>query len=709
MRSFKKVYLATSCLLSAALIALTLVAKPNNVQESSSMLQGAAGISMPENSKLINASLHLATVPSEVVQDAMGTLQPDIATLERTLRPELPPVETLTLTPPDPSRGSNKTIVSVRFLQVRSHKLGSQIPITLGNQSVVLARSISDPQAFSTRVDFDWTAFAIEQQRRKEAAGKGALVSIYEGRRFIRKEPMQFVDPEEIKGALETHQPIQFSPQILTGSPTTVVADHELMIINTSVVEDVTGGRTFDQCLPVNQQGSTSGAWTFSTLMMAIANTNNPQVAEAMLHNMLNTWNNDQLIINTFPVHARGSMGQLASPGLTPSGLLGNWPVDPLNPTLPSLAKAPIRLNAIVNRIDLGQNFNPATAGELRFIFGVTAGTSPGGGPCQAGNNGPLFNIILEYNVPSSISPTAWARAWDGLKNLNFDDNSGDFMDQLQTQITNQVVLANSCGTGVSCLAQLRTNEVELSPGGATALVWEQREFHLSHDQQGNVQMQPATVAMTPDGSFNFGLPACGSGNGMPACQTAGTVANYVNNPTINSQIRASGGALPNVPLGWPIPADPFRGGSAFNGTPGVGNANGFWIDFNSSNQDISPETARIDFSANTCNGCHGAETATFGFQHVVNRQINNAVTFSDFLVGCTVAGTDTCTSRSGQCPLNSACQETVPDPNNAFPTTTTTFGDIARRVGILGGLAGTGSKSGGLLLPLIAQRVGVH
>ena len=74
-----------------------------------------------------------------------------------------------------------------------------------------------------------------------------------------------------------------------------------------------------------------------------------------MLLNMLNTWNSPQTI-NTFPVPTRPAMGQLGV-----SGLLGNWQPDPNNPSLPSLLNAPVRLNAIVNRIDLGQNSNPVT------------------------------------------------------------------------------------------------------------------------------------------------------------------------------------------------------------------------------------------------------------------------------------------------------------------------------------------------------------
>ena len=67
-----------------------------------------------------------------------------------------------------------------------------------------------------------------------------------------------------------------------------------------------------------------------------------------------------------------------------------------------------MRLNAIVNRIDLANNTDKP-GGELRFVFGVEQGT--GGSGCQSAVP---FNIILEYDVP--VAAAQWALDWDGIK-----------------------------------------------------------------------------------------------------------------------------------------------------------------------------------------------------------------------------------------------------------------------------------------------------
>jgi hypothetical protein len=104
---------------------------------------------------------------------------------------------------------------------------------------------------------------------------------------------MQFVDPSEIQQALDNHQTLHLSPQLFVDGPVSVVPDHELMITAIPVVEDRT--RTFDQCLPNGQQGTPAGAWTFATLMKAIACSTGTQncttaAAENVLLSMLASW-----------------------------------------------------------------------------------------------------------------------------------------------------------------------------------------------------------------------------------------------------------------------------------------------------------------------------------------------------------------------------------------------------------------------------------
>ncbi|MGB7556260.1 MAG: hypothetical protein WBM04_17970 [Candidatus Korobacteraceae bacterium] len=723
MKSRKQVWIAALCLLLATVITLGFRARLASVQAASAPVHASRAMSTQPVAHLANASLRAAEVRSAMMLDDDASSM-RVAAHQQSNRPVLPQVEEFTLTPPNSAQGIYKSFLSVRFPELAAEKLASQIPITLGSQNVVLQRSADDPSLFSTWLDFNWQTFAEEQEQRKQAANQGRMVPVFQGRRLLRTERMQFVDPAQIEGALQSHQPIQFSGDVLLGSPVTVFPDHELMMVDTPIVEDNIASsagspaRTFDQCLalanPPQPPGNQTGAWTFATLMMAMANATptNIQPAENMLLGMLNSWNQDQHI-NGFTVFARPKMGSLGT-----SNLLSNWPVDP-NPNnvctglngpqaCPSLLLAPVRLDAIVNRMDLGQ-FSPPfpPAGELRFTFTVTAGaqTSQQPAPCSGAG---IFNIILEYNVPSSIDALTWAKQWNSLPDLNSNRTfSARYLAALQA-ITDQVVTAGACA-GSSCISQVRSNEIELAPNsGINAQLWEQREFHFSN-AGGTPVLSEGTIAMTPDPRFNTaGQPICSSINGTPGPCTPGTLSNYGNNPSNNQEIQLTMGALPIVPLNWPPPATtPFLGGSALN------NARSFWLD----TPPIRPETVRIDFSVNTCNACHGAETATV-FQQVVNRPINHPSNLADFLLGC-ANGDDSCTPTSAppnnQCPLstqNLACTESVPDPNQGAGGPTS-FGDIARRVTYLQSVCvnSTCNPTSGsqLLFPFMRQPIGVH
>jgi hypothetical protein len=293
MKSRKFILVAGLCVLSAAVIAISLSARSAAVLAAQHSVSRGS-LAQPAT-YMLNASLRAAAISNAILSDDAGPAQRVSLNMQRNSAPDLPLVEEFTLTPPNPALNITRTTVGVRFPELPAEKLASRIPITLGTQNVVLQRSANDPRVYSAQVDFNWQTFAKEQGLRKEAATAGKMVPVFEGRHFVGMEKIQFVDPVEIQEALQSKQPIQFSPQILSGGVApNVFPDHELMIVNTAVVENVgiliSPGRTFDQCLTPNP-GNPNGAWTFATLMMAIANTTNVQVAETMLLNMLNTWN----------------------------------------------------------------------------------------------------------------------------------------------------------------------------------------------------------------------------------------------------------------------------------------------------------------------------------------------------------------------------------------------------------------------------------
>ncbi len=426
----------------------------------------------------------------------------------------------------------------------------------------------------------------------------------------------------------------------------TVVNDHELMIIDPAVVEDA-GGRTFDPCLNTSDQ-SPNGAWTFKTLMMSIRN-GSVQQAEQMLSDWLLLWENQETV-NGFSVPIRTGMG----PANGNAGLFAVWPRDEsgnlctiqgVQQACLSLTTAPVRLNAIVNRIDLGGLPNQPANGELRFIFGVSASEV---GTCSSAA-APLFNIILEFGVPQNAnipSINAWANDWNALQNLSFTDES--FQTALQA-MTNFVVTPGACPSNPngSCISQIRTNELELQPSqGKPGTFWEQRQFHLNPQLQQNSELVEAMISQTPDGSFtgfsggNFGAPACSTNpSGPPPVCTSNSPVDVTAFITANQPLLDNGtyvvppcfGSQTDQP---PCPSSnpAFLGGSVFNLDPV---ATAYWNGDPTSFQ----HKERVIFSEGTCNGCHGAETAVH-FQQVVNRLPGHESVLSSFLVGCDNNGT---------------------------------------------------------------------
>jgi len=748
MKSRKRVWIAALCLLSVTVIAISLKARSRSVLAAQHSLSRAS-IAQPAT-YIANASIRAAAISDATrladdensAQRVSGTLIPDS-------NPYLPTVEELALTPPNPALNIIKTTLAVRFQDSVVAKLGSQIPMTLGGQRVVLRRSADDNNVFSTQVDFDWTAFVKQQQHRKDLARVGTVVPVYKGRIFLRREKMQFLDPAKIQAALQSHQTVRFSPQILAGGDNTpVVPGAELMIINTNVVEDGSVesqgggqlGRTYDACLSV--PGNPLGAWTFRKLWMSVVNTTSVPVAEQALQSFLGNWQSNQTINTNFVVIPRNSS---SDPSLGMSGLLQNWPKDPAfnsNCTgghCPSL-EAPVRLNAIVNRIDLSGQPSQTAGGELRFVFGVTAGVGSEG-QCfvdKGNGQGPpsvFFNIIFEFHVPSSYTLSQWAAAWDSLPKDNFDyencPSDGCYVPLLESTITDKVVQATSCtdpnGNPNTCLFHIRTNEFELRDENLqNGNFWEQREFYIQTYGPPNI-IAEKDVAQTPDGSFNT-AGQLNSGN-QPQCQgnftvvdgnlvpprcsslSPATLATYIS--AFQSEIVETQGTL-KVPDDYPS-GQPFLGGSAFNGFNNVGLSNGFW---NATGISGNEAAARRFFSLNTCQGCHGVETHTQEFQQVMNRRAGNPSFLSAFLLGCvppggggicTTSGNpggDSCVPGSvAECQLNTPGQELVPDPSG-LSHTGYAFGDIARRMVNLQTIL---SPSNELFLPFIRPTVGVH
>lgn len=370
----------------------------------------------------------------------------------------------------------------------------------------------------------------------------------------------------EAEGALELEVETSES-----GLCSAVSASKELMIRHLSVVNDPVRTRWTGSLA-----NASDGAWHFGRLMtqMAPPGANASDFVLAWLRQFATN-----RTINGQTVPARPAINQL----------INDWP-KLANGKL-DLTRAPLRLLAIVNRMDL-RNLAQGRAGEGRFVFGVL----------DAAGNPQQFTVILEYNLPATTQAdvTAWANRWHDLGALG--GSTAAYRTALQA-VTDRFARRNAqpARPNGSAISQVRTNEIAL------AFPWELREFRLN----AAGALVEVTTALTPRDTLN----------GSTALRDF-----------INQNATAIVNNRHVVPLSFA--GAPFRAAASQNNidfwtAPGITNAN-----------------ARHVFSLNTCDGCHGAETAT-GFLQINPRVANQVSTLAGFLTGITVPDPVTGTNRT--------------------------------------------------------------
>jgi hypothetical protein len=344
-----------------------------------------------------------------------------------------------------------------------------------------------------------------------------------------------------------------------------VRTSRELMIRDLSVVEDPIRTTFADPAFP------NAGVWTFANLMRQLAPS--ASTAPAMVEQVFESWLVDQSI-NTFTVPAREAMQPT---------VLDHWPRLPSGEL--DLERAPLRLLAIVNRIDI-RDLSKGQAGEGRFVFGVLGGEE----------QFPLeFTMIFEYALPATTEADVleWADRWHALSSLPFP--SEQYNAALQA-ITDDFALRGVMPSrpNGSALNQLRSNEIALSGP------WELREFTFG----ANNMLVPAIVQLTPDTSFMFG--------------NTQLVADFINQN--EAAVLAERHVVPESFQGVP-----FAGGSSFNDLLA-------WLP-----EGVNNPEARHKFSLNTCNGCHASEETNTSFLHVFPRFEGERSSLSSFLQGTVV------------------------------------------------------------------------
>ncbi len=545
----------------------------------------------------------------------------------------LPPVEDMLLTPlenlGDP--GGN-ALLTVRFLD--DGTLPETLPLVVDKDTFTFKRDPSDRAVFNGMIRFDFDRFIGEQKDRQSliAETRATGEATFAVREFLGEEKFQFIDPQVIERARQTSTAFRI-PRLALAMPASAVDPRrELMITDVSVVNDPT--RTFDIC---NNTGNPNGAWTFKTLMTNMANQPFTGIDPAVFtENWLQSWNVNHTI-NTFPVPARPNIGPL---------VLNNWPR--IGGKL-DLNRAPFRLLAIVNRVDLRGNtvYGGGSAGEGRFVFGVVNRNANGG--CST----TPFLVIFEYGVPISgcTNVKNYGQQWVNLGNIAL--GSAAFNPALQA-ITDQFTTANAAPNkpNRSALNQLRTNENALNP------LWELREFVLPGRTAVPTMLNIVSTKNTPHHSHN----------------NTPLLANYMNS------------GLTSVPATFM--GVPFLTGSTFNFSTAdavVWNAAG------------ATNANRHRVSLETCGACHGGETRANGNPFVAFPPANGPET--NFVhIDVRLPGAQSRLSKFLIGTGNLALPTTFPknDPINGVPQRN--FGDLLRRQQDLANLMNTTCQTTGLL-----------
>jgi hypothetical protein len=356
-----------------------------------------------------------------------------------------------------------------------------------------------------------------------------------------------------------------------------------LMINDPAVVRDPS--RTFDRCTGT---GTEMGKWTFGHLVTEMANQAATSISPSdFTKAWLAQWQSNQTV-NTFTIPARAQItSMIIDPWIAASG--GSGSLD--------LGKAPFRLLAIVNRVDLRENlvYGGGSAGEGRFVFEAL--------DTRNGQCNPLpFTVIFEYGIhkKSCMQVKAWAKQWYDLRTIAPTDPS--YAPALEA-ITEQFVAAGTNPSQLpnrNSISQVRTNE------RAIGIPWELREFGLD----GTGHLASTTTKREPDTNLH----------------NTDALVNWIN---ANSAVIAA--QKHSVPLSV--------SGTAFlaSRAPIPGDNTGF---FWGRGGDIPTANARFGLSVNTCSGCHTGETKT-QFTHV-KPQTGPPAALSGFLTGIDVIDPDT-------------------------------------------------------------------
>lgn len=508
-----------------------------------------------------------------------------------------PPAPVELAAKPDSDGKSKGTLLLARFAPDK--RLGRTVTLRPDKSDLVFrddgedGDEKADDGVFTARTQLDWNSVQREHKKLMEYLAKEGDKGgpKFSGRQLSSQMSRLATSAPFARSASSA---LVFPIGFLSG----VDAARSLMVTDLKVVEDPS--RTYNPCTGV---GNSNGKWTFGYLMKAMAGAGNPST---FVRTWLEHWLADQTV-NTFVTLARPTV----------QSILDSWPKLPDGQL--NLNRAPFKLLAIVNRIDLAGNpgYVPSGEAEGRFVFQWMDPTT-----CTEVATAPLL-VILEYGVPGTDSCEdlrLWAWAWKALK--LFPVGSGLYNAALQV-LTEHWAKANAApgNPNGSALNQLRTNDFKLEPLAPTVKRWELREFRI----QATGQFAQTTVINTPDDA-TFNEQGTGPGS-LPGARRF-ELGDWINANAADVVEDAH-----SVPLLFPFaPGGAFRSGGItsrptdFWSAPNIVGIPGF-----------TASDVRHHFSLNTCDGCHTRETGT-NFTHVKAVSAwNQQAPLSGFLTGISV------------------------------------------------------------------------
>jgi hypothetical protein len=557
-----------------------------------------------------------------------------------------PRVETMEATPLDKATPEGNALLLVRF--TKDSNVSAEMKTVIDDRDVVLRDTGADGDAVandgvhSAIISLDFNALADNQERvdklnsepqpaetlssasmrsadaSQDTSEQTATSTTGDDESLASKESIllpAFNDSRDRQGTqavtkvdFRAVRPGQFVPLTPVGTYRGVDPARSLVITSVKVVEDPT--RTFNPC---TNAGTPLGPWTFGYLMTQMANQPRTGIAPStFVRKWLDKWMADQTTANGWTAAKRQQIKAL---------IIDPWEAASGGPGMPlDLKKAPFRLLAIVNRVDLRNNsaYGGGSAGEGRFVFGVldmrrTGGRDPYTGQPQAGCSPTQFTVIFEYGIDrTGCAIRDWGKQWYNLR--NFVLGSAAYNAALQA-ITDQFTKANAAPRkpNGSALNQLRTNEIAIANPFPDD-TWQMREFRLPPPADGH--LQELNVKLTPDTTR----------------QNTDLTANYVNANTPSILLQQH-----NVPEFWL--------GQKFLGNHSNVPFGTFWN--NGPSVVIVNRQARHLFSLNTCNACHAGETNTV-FTHIKPAPFGTPAGLSGFMTGINVADpADTAPTRT--------------------------------------------------------------